>query len=192
MKKILIALSLCIFLLLSADSNAQTFKELIEKKRQEMKDKANAKLDQKTSQGIDDAVNSPERIIKKKKEKNKDNKTKIKEVVTTETPATGKTKEIKETTTEVTSDNSMNGEGAQTVIQTNINCEVGKKKIEVAMKKIEGILEVKTNIKNGELSIRYNNNSAGYTKLLQLINEQGFEADGNKPTTGAPNNPCKK
>ncbi len=69
MKKILISLSLCIFLLLSADTNAQTFKDLINKKKQEAIDKANAKIDQKASQGIDEALNKPEESIKNKKEK---------------------------------------------------------------------------------------------------------------------------
>jgi hypothetical protein len=196
MKKILVALSLCIFLLLSADTNAQTLKEIINKKKQEAKDRANAKIDQKTSQGIDEAVNSPENIIKKEKEKKKDKKEKKKvkiekgkDVVPTETAPNEKQNENKEA---VITDDSMNGEGAQTVIQTNIFCQEGKTKIENMLKKQDGIFEVKANIKNGELAIRYSSDGTSYSELLKLINQQGFEADGNKPAASAPGNPCKK
>ncbi|MEJ7827876.1 MAG: hypothetical protein WKF91_06770 [Segetibacter sp.] len=197
MKKILVALSLCIFLLLSADANAQTIKEIIERKKQEAKDKANAKIDEKTSQGIDEAVNSPENIIKKKKEKKKDKKTKSNEKVTTETAPEEKPNEKpneqqNENKEAATNDNSMTGEGVQTVIQTNIRCEEGKKKVEAMLKKQDGVFEAKTNIQNGELAIRYSSDGINYTTLLKLINEQGFDADGDKPKTGAPANPCKK
>jgi len=196
MKKILVALSLCIFLLLSPDTNAQTLKEIINKKKQEAKDRANAKIDQKTSQGIDEAMNTPENAIKKEKEKKKGNKEKKKikiekdkDVVPTETAPDEKPTENKE---EETPEGSMAGEGAQTVIQTNIYCQEGKTKIESMLKKQDGIFEVKANIKNGEVAIRYSSDGTSYTELLKLINEQGFEAEGNKPTAGAPKNPCKK
>ncbi|MBA3674723.1 MAG: heavy-metal-associated domain-containing protein [Chitinophagaceae bacterium] len=193
MKKTLVALSICIFLLLSADTNAQSVMERIRLKKQEAIDKLNAKIDQKTSQGIDSAMNTPEKVIKKKKEKKTDKKEKKKEkyenVVPTETAPSEKPNDNKE---EETSEGSMAGEGAQTVIQTNIYCEAGKTKIEKMLKKQDGVFDVKANIKNGEVAIRYDSDGTSYTRLLALINEQGFVADGGKPATGAPANPCKK
>ena len=87
---------------------------------------------------------------------------------------------------------SMAGEGAQTVIQTNIFCDAGRKKVESMLKKQDGIFDVKTNIQSGELSVRYSSDGISYTSLLNLINAEGFIADGDKPKAGTPANPCKK
>jgi len=75
MKKILAISSLLFFLLLSAGADAQKLKDWADAKKKEAKDKVNAKLDRKTSEGIDEAVNTPEKVIKKKNEKKDGNKT---------------------------------------------------------------------------------------------------------------------
>ena len=194
MKKLLSITAMIISLLISVSADAQTFKDILNKKKQEVKEKLNAKLDRKTSEGIDQAVNTPEKEIKKKKEKRDGNKTKheAKENSTDaerETATDEKTNGSKDV---APTDNSMTGEGVQTVIQTNIFCDAGKKKVEAALKKQDGVFESKTNIQNGELAIRYSSDGTSYSELLKLINQQGFEADGGKPAAGAPANPCKK
>ena len=189
MKKTIALLSLSLFLLMGVDAKAQKLNEWLKTKKDEAKTKVNTKVDQKSSAGIDNALNKPEEMIKKKKEKNKDKKAKDKDVTKTETASNDKQNDNKEV---VTTAESMSGEGAQTVIQTNILCQAGKTKIENMLKKQEGIFEVKANIKNGEVGIRYSSDATSYSELLKLINQQGFEADGNKPSAGAPGNPCKK
>jgi len=168
-----------------APANAQ-LKDWLNTKKQEAKTKAQNKLDQKSSAGIDKAVDAPETAIKKKKDKKEQKKAGANTVDgnNNTTTTTGSSEPSTEST-------ALEGEGAQTVIQTNILCDKGKKKVESALKKHTGVLEVKTNTKNGELSIRYTSGTASYSSILQIINAQGFEADGNEPTSDAPKNPCK-
>ena len=188
MKKIITITVMALFLF-SANANAQSLQEIWAAKKAELKEKARKKLEDKSSQGIDSAMNKPERIIDKKIKK-KGNKTKIK----TKTEGGDENAGLESTSANNNgeSNNSMNGEGVQTVIQTNIFCDAGKKKVEAALKKQDGVFESKTNIQNGELAIRYSSDGTSYIELLKLINQQGFEADGGKPAAGAPANPCKK
>ena len=85
--------------------------------------------------------------------------------------------------------NDAPSENGATVILTNIKCEDGKKTIVKLLKKQEGVSKVDVNTKNGELSIEYNSDGTSYTQLIKLINETGFDADGN-PATGKKYN-CK-
>ena len=191
MKKI-IAITVMALFLFSVNANAQSMKEMWAAKKAELKAKAHEKLDKKSSEGIDSAMNKPERVIDKKIKK-KGNKTKIK--IETEggdeNSGTSGSEKVSDNNNGG-SDNSMSGEGVQTVIQTNIFCDAGKSKIEKTLKKQDGVFEVKVNIKNGELAIRYSSDGTSYSELLELINKEGFVAEGNKPAAGAPANPCKK
>ena len=178
--------------LFSVNANAQSLKEMWAAKKAELKEKAKKKLEDKTSQGIDSAVNKPERVIDTKiKKKGNKSKIKIETEGGDENSGTSGSEKVSDNNNGG-SDNSMSGEGVQTVIQTNILCDAGKSKVEKALKKQDGVFEVKVNIKNGELAIRYSSDGTSYSELLKLINQQGFEADGGKPAAGAPANPCKK
>ncbi len=75
MKKILVASMLFFSLLLSAGADAQKLKDWADAKKKEAKEKADAKINQKSSAGIDSAVNAPESVLRKKKEKKAANKT---------------------------------------------------------------------------------------------------------------------
>jgi len=178
---IITALSLMCF-----TAHAQFGKDLLNKVKETTKRKVDSKIDQKTNEGVDKVVNAPEDAVKNKKNK-KNGKSIDDAIVETGTPNATPVP-----SSDATTNNSMNGEGAQAVIQTNILCEAGKKKVEAILKKQDGVFEVKMNIKNGELAIRYSSDGTSYTTLLQLINEQGFEADGSKPAAGAGSDPCKK
>jgi copper chaperone CopZ len=178
------ALLILAFSLTCFATQAQFGKNVLERAKQSAKQKVNNKIDQKTNEGIDKALDAPEKAVKKNK--------KGQAATIDETDVTTTSSENNTPTPVAANDNTMSGEGAQTVIQTNILCESGKKKVEALLKKQDGVFEVKTNISNGELAIRYSSDGTSYTTLLQLINEQGFEADGNKPAASAPSNPCKK
>lgn len=180
--KTLLILAFC---LTCFTTQAQFGKNVLERAKQSAKQKVNNKIDQKANEGIDKALDAPEKAVKKKSKKGQ-------ATTIDETDVTTTSSENNTPTPAPANDNTMSGEGAQTVIQTNILCESGKKKVETLLKKQDGVFEVKTNISNGELAIRYSSDGTSYTTLLQLINEQGFEADGNKPAASAPANPCKK
>lgn len=166
--------------MLCINIHAQSLKELLNAKKQEAKDKAMAKADQKSSQAIDKAVESPETAIKKKKEK-KDKKK-------AEEEATKQQKREADSLQRIA--NAADAITPQKVLQTNITCEVGKQKVEALLKKQKGVLEVSIDTSNGLLTIKYSTKSTTYIMLVQKINELGFEADGNKPLPDLPSNPC--
>jgi copper chaperone CopZ len=93
-----------------------------------------------------------------------------------ETPAIANGEEIK------------NAAGA-TVIKTNIKCAAGKTKVINALKEMEGVTDVKIDIVTGKLTITYSSDGTPYTTILSTINENGFDANGQK-TTNATANPC--
>ncbi len=94
-----------------------------------------------------------------------------------ETTATDNTEELK------------NADGA-TVIKTNIKCAAGKTKVINALKEMEGVFDVKIDIATGNLTIKYSSDGTSYTTVLSTINENGFDANGQK-TTAPSANPCK-
>jgi len=160
MKKILVALSLFIFLLLSADADAQTLKDLINKKKQEAVDKANAKLDQKTSEGIDEAVNSPEKMGKKKKEKNKENKTKTSPADTNSTNSTNSTNNSQGNSTTENNDEPSNGKKAATLqYYSKFDFIPGENIVAI---------EDFTQVAVGDFPVRWNTNSAA-----DIVNVEG-------------------
>ncbi len=77
-----------------------------------------------------------------------------------------------------------------TVIKTNIKCAAGKTKVTTALKALEGVTDVKIDIATGKLTINYSSDGTPYTTLLSTINENGFDANGQK-TNNATMNPCK-
>lgn len=83
-----------------------------------------------------------------------------------------------------------NAAGA-TVINTNIKCAAGKTKVINVLKAMEGVSDVKIDIATGKLTIKYSSDGTPYTTILSTINENGFDANGQK-TTNAAANPCIK
>ena len=75
-------------------------------------------------------------------------------------------------------------------IQTNINCTIGKNKVEALLKKQIGVINVTIDIKTGELTLEYDKNKINLSKLLFYIDDAGFNAD-NKKSTRPQENPCK-
>lgn len=78
-----------------------------------------------------------------------------------------------------------------TIIKTNINCETGKEKITNALKEMDGVFEVKVDIKTGRLALKYSSDGTPYTTIIETILNNGFDADGQK-STKATLNPCKR
>ena len=168
-------LLILMFATLCCNANAQKIKDFINQKKQEAKEKVNARLDQKGTEAIDSAMVAPEKIIKKKKDKKAAKKAAKEAEVSAETVAAPALPE-----------------GAQNVIETNILCEAGKVKIEGKLKKQPGVYEINVNTTNGDVTIRYNSGSISYNTILLMITNSGFIADDNKPAATAITNPCKK
>jgi copper chaperone CopZ len=82
-----------------------------------------------------------------------------------------------------------NANGA-TVISTNIKCAAGKTKVINALKILDGVNDVKIEITTGKLTIVYSSDGTPYTSVLSAINQQGFDAAGQK-AINAKSNPCK-
>lgn len=75
-----------------------------------------------------------------------------------------------------------------TIIQTNISCEAGTTQVMKALQGLDGVSDVKIDAK-GKITIQYSSDGTPYTKLLTTINENGFEANGQKPSN-INGNPC--
>lgn len=82
-------------------------------------------------------------------------------------------------------------EEGYTLIKTTINCETGKQKVIDALKALEGVFDVKIDIKTGKLLLKYSSDGTPYTEIIDTVLNNGFDADGKK-TTKASLNPCKK
>lgn len=76
-------------------------------------------------------------------------------------------------------------------IQTNINCAVGKRKIESLLKEKTGVVSANADIKSGRLEIGYNKTDINMESISRIVNSAGFDAD-RKKTTNPENNPCKE
>lgn len=188
MKKIL-SIGLLVFLMTACtNADAQKIKDWLNTKKQEAKEKANNKINQKTSEGIDKAIDAPETAIKKKKEK------KGKKNESADDPAVQATEEESAANTEqntaVVVPNEAPSETGKLTIQTNIKCDLGKKKIVALLKKQDGVSSVELNTKTGEIVMAYNSDATSYSQFIKLINDNGFEADGNAATAKKVN-PCK-
>lgn len=85
----------------------------------------------------------------------------------------------------------IKGADGATIINTNIKCTAGKTKVIAALKKLEGVFDVKINIATGKLVIKYSSDGTPYTTILYTINENGFETNGH-PSTNISANPCVK
>jgi copper chaperone CopZ len=104
------------------------------------------------------------------------------------TAATAATEPAEEVAT--ASDEEIKNADGATVITTNIKCAAGKTKVVNALKEMEGVFDVKVDIVTGKLTIKYSSDGTPYTTLLSTINENGFDANGQKSANPSAN-PCK-
>lgn len=162
---------------LAPAAQAQFGKKLADRAKEAAERKANQKVDEAINKGADkiDSV-----VTGKKRDKTKKTKT-------------------ENEPTESTSDNSPspveeNGGTVETtykevIIKTNIRCETGKKKMETILRDTEGVSSVMIDNDNGNLYLS-SENSDVRNIVIELIRQNGFEADGKKPSK-AISNPCK-
>ena len=171
MKAIQFLLTGILFFSVTNNAEAQV-KEWLKAKKEETKQKANAKIDQKASEGIDKAVNAPETAVKKKAEKKKNKKTAAVEQQNTE---------------QVQSETPVNTD--EFIITTNITCPVGKSQMEALLRDTDGVNSASIDSGSGKLYLSAGGNKEVYEAVVELIRKNGFTADGKKPTVKA--NACK-
>jgi len=86
---------------------------------------------------------------------------------------------------------------SQPVLKTNIKCEAGKTKIIKALKKLDGVFEVKIDIKTGLLKLNYSSDGTSFNEIIDAILDNGFDVtddgldSGPKRSAKPADNPCK-
>jgi len=182
-------------------ANAQFGKEVKEalaRAKENARQKANSKVDQKVDQGLDSALSVPEKLLKNKKGKKSKTETDQNDTKSSDTGEQSNNTAEKNTP-ESTSDNSSsnNNEAGgvneitfkEVIVKTNIRCETGKKKLETILRNTDGVISVLIDNDNGNLYLSSENPDVR-NKAIELIRQNGFEADGKNPTKPIPN-PCK-
>lgn len=90
-----------------------------------------------------------------------------------------------------------NDDATHPVIKTNIKCEAGKIKITTALKKMDGVFDVKIDVKTGTLKLHYSSDGTPLNDIIDVILNNGFdvlddgEHTGIKKSTKPSANPCK-
>jgi len=163
----------------AAETNAQFGKRLKDKAKEAAERKANQKADEAINKGADkiDSV-----ITGKKRESRTDKSNK--ETSPSETTAGGSADSNSES-----ADATANSSYKEVIIKTNIRCETGKKKLEDILRDTDGVSSVMIDIDTGKLYLS-SENPAVPANTIDIIRQQGFEADGKKPTKPIAN-PCK-
>ncbi len=173
--KYLIIICLTIF---CTSVNAQFGKKILNK----AKESAERKADQKTDEAINKGVDKIDSVITGKKRERKP----------------GKSRNENETNESTSENNSTNNNEAvenieptfkEIIVKTNIRCETGKKKLETILRNADGVISAMIDNDNGNLYLSSENEDVP-DKVIELIRQNGFEANGKKPSNPIVN-PCK-
>ncbi len=113
-------------------------------------------------------------------------------------PATNSNKETTANTPKVEEEPVAAGDDDQAhpVLKTNIKCEAGKTKVIKALKALDGVFEVKIDIKTGLLKLYYSSDGSPLIDIIEEINKAGFDVLndvgwGIKKSANSSANPCK-
>jgi len=94
-------------------------------------------------------------------------------------------------------DGKAHSDPSEPIIKTNIKCEAGKIKIIKELKKMDGVFEVKIDIKTGLLKLNYSSDGSSFDDIINAILDNGFdvvdngEGSGIKKSAKPAANPCK-
>ena len=113
------------------------------------------------------------------------------------TTTTAETENKNEADENFSAGNKAFADPSRPVIETNINCEAGKTKIIKVLKGLDGIFEVKIDIKTGLLKLNYSSDGTPFNNIIETLLDNGFdvlddgEHTGIKKSTKPSANPCK-
>lgn len=146
------------------------------------KEAAERKADQKVDETINKGADKIDSVITGKK-RDKKNKTQ------TETQKTNTASGNSNSSNNEVSEPSPESIYNEVTIKTNILCPAGKKKIEAMLRDTDGVSSVMIDNTTGKLYLSAEQPEVT-AKAIELVRQNGFEADGKKPTKPIPN-PCK-
>jgi copper chaperone CopZ len=167
-------LILFVILLSCNMANAQLGKKLKDKAKEVVERKANQKADEAINKGVE-KIDS---VITGKKRDGKSGKQK-----------TGTGQSVTSGNSNGSPDESAISIDKEVTIKTNIRCEAGKDKIETILRNTDGVSSAIIDYDTGKLYLSSETSDIP-NKVIELIRQNGFEADGKKPTKSLPN-PCK-
>lgn len=156
-------------------SNAQFGKRIKERVKESAERKANQKADEAINKGAD-KIDS---VITGKKREPKSNKSQ------TEKENTEATSDNSSSNNNETDNSTVENSFKEVIVKTNIRCETGKKKIETILRNVDGVISAMIDNDNGNLYLSQENPDVR-NKVIELIRQNGFEADGKKPTKSIP------
>ena len=149
-------------------------------------DRAKESAERKANQKVDEAVNkSADKIDSVITGKKRDKKNKP----TTETESLPTASENSGSSDNGVSENAAESIYKEVTIKTNIRCETGKKKLEMVLRDTEGVSSAMIDNDNGNLYLSIKNPEV-VNKVIELIRQNGFTANGQKPTKSI-SDPCK-
>lgn len=179
---------------LSLGLHAQIGKRILNRAKNSAEHKVNSKIDRKVDETVDKGINEVDTLLTGKKKAEKQTEDKQSQSTSPSPQSTIKapnqnTVANADTVYRATeSANSfalrMNSENTIIIIFTNCHCEGGKKKMETALRKLNGLSSTSVDITTGSCQIAYTMNKVKYTELISTINNLGFEADGSPAASG--------
>ena len=151
-----------------------------------LKDRAKEAAERKADQKVDEAVNkSADKIDSVITGKKRDKKNKPQ----TETETLPTASDNSGSTDNGAGDNGTESIYKEVTIKTNIRCETGKKKLETLLRDTDGVSSAMIDNDNGNLYLSTENPEL-VNKVIELIRQNGFTANGKKPTKPI-SDPCK-
>jgi len=96
----------------------------------------------------------------------------------------------------VPTDDKTEDDQSRPVLKTNITCEAGKTKVIKAVKVLDGVIDIKIDIKTGLLKLYYSSDGSPLIDIIEEINNAGFDVLndvgwGIKKSANPSANPCK-
>lgn len=168
-----------IVLAFSINANAQSFKDILNRKKEQIvqkaKNKVENKIDNKIDNTIDKGLDGIDGAVSGKRSKKKRNSEN-----NNETEASGndssETPNYSESAT-ISSD--------EMVITSNVKCQDGSDLLEELIRGKNGVMSVSIDLDKGKIYVSIDNNSDKDLKedILKIITDNGFSANGKQPKT---------
>lgn len=163
----------------SINANAQSFKDLLNRKKDEIiqkaKNKAENKIDNTIDKGMDKADDAISGKKSKKNRKSENNETEASGNNSADVPSYNENAEIL---------------GNEIIITTNIKCQKGKELMEELIRDKRNVMSVSIDETTGKVYVSIDNNDNELKEtIFKILSDNGFSANGKQPKTKT--NLCK-
>lgn len=174
---------------------AQPGKRILNRAKNSAEHKVNSKVDQAVDKTVDKGVNELDTLLSGKKSKTPASEppkppapppstgtpTNNTSPAVGPAPDTGAVQSLPGPNTYA---RQMNTAWVSDLIFTNITCEKGKRTVEKKLGSLKGVRSAQVNVTNGELAISYFPAEVSYNRIIEVIQECFFEADGRPVPAG--------